>query len=174
MNKLLHFKSLSDLKSVISSLEKMIVTQNQGRLLTRPTKEGKHPTIYPEQEKGRFRTVMGVRICDYKFSDDEHWVLPDDQWGLSFSATWIDLQDVYLMFTRNRGKSSKPKKADIYWVLQGSYLPKHMMFVQDRAPGKEGHYFLTVTKKMKISTLVDNLKWIAGKMSVIKDGSIGL
>jgi uncharacterized beta-barrel protein YwiB (DUF1934 family) len=49
-----------------------------------------------------------------------------------------------------------------------------MKFVEDNNPKKKGHYFLTVTEKMKVSTLVSNLKWIADRMSVIKDGSRAL
>lgn len=47
---------------------------------------------------------MGVRVCDYKFSADEKWVMPDSQMGLSFSATWSNLKFVYGMFA----KGTKP------------------------------------------------------------------
>lgn len=42
-----------------------------------------------------------------------------------------------------------------------------MAFVQD--PKNKKHYFLTVTDRMHIDTLVKNLKTVANNMSVIKD-----
>lgn len=81
-DELLQFKCLSDLQKIIEELEIRIAEQQKGKLLTRPIKEGMHPTLYPERNEGKYRTVMGIRICDYKFSSDECWVLPDDQWGL--------------------------------------------------------------------------------------------
>lgn len=117
---------------------------------------------------------MGVRICDYQFSQDEKWVLADDQAGLSFSSTWKNLKDVHRLLSRGEDRKGRPKTANIYWVLQGADMPKEMKFVEDRNPKKKGHYFLTVTKPMKLSTLVSNLKWIARNMSVIQDGSRAL
>lgn len=165
MTEKLQFKSRSDLKDIIDTLEKHFA---------RPVNPGRHPTIYNEMLDGKYRTVMGVRICDYKFSNDEKWVLPDSQMGLSFSATWKNLKDVYRLVTRGKDKSGQPKTADVYWILQDSDIPQNMKFVEDSDPKKKGHYFLTVTEKMKVSTLVANLKWIADRMSIIKDGSRAL
>ena len=165
MKEQLQFKSRSDLKNIIDELEKTY---------SRPVNPGKHPTIYPDTKEGKYRTVLGVRICDCKFSYDENWVLPDDQMGLSFSATWKNLKDVYRLVTRGTDKKGDPKTADIYWVLQNADMPINMEFIEDNDPKKKGHYFLTVTERMKISTLISNLKWIAGKMSVIKDGTRAL
>lgn len=161
MNELKQFKSRSDLKEIIEKLEKHFA---------RPVNPGNHPTIYKDSVDSKYRTVMGVRINDYKFSPDEKWVLPDDQMGLSFSSTWKNLKDVHRLMTRGTDKAGLPKVADIYWVLQGADIPVNMKFVEDRDPKKNGHYFLTVTRMMKVSMLVSNLKWIADRMSVIKDG----
>ncbi len=165
MKEQLQFKSRSDLKDIIDELEE---------IYARPVNPGNHPTIYPETNEGKYRTVVGVRICDYKFSLDEKWVLPDDQMGLSFSSTWKNLKDVHRLMSRGTDKLGKPKTADVYWVLQTSDIPQHMAFVQDKNPKKKGHYFLTVTERMKVSTLVEKLKWIARNMSVIKDGTRAL
>jgi len=165
MDTKLQFKSRSDLKDIIDKLESHFA---------RPVNPGNHPTLYVENNEGRYRTVMGVRICDYKFSVDEKWVQPDDQKGLSFSATWKNLKDVYRLFTRGVDEHGKPRTADIYWILDAADIPSGMKFVEDRDPKKKGHYFLTVTETMKVSSLVEKLKWISDRMSVIKDGSRAL
>ncbi len=162
MKEQLQFKSRSDLKIIIKSLEEF---------LARPVKKGNHPTLYSELLNGEYRTVMGVRICDYKFSIDEKWVLPDEQKGLSFSASWANLKDVHRMVSRGKDEMGNPNSADVYWIPQKTAVPKGMKFVQDKRPKKQGHYFLTITEKMKVSTLVSNLKWIAHRLSIIKDGS---
>ena len=156
------FKSRTDLKEIIDKLKKNYA---------RPVNPGRHPTLYSNTVDGKYRTVMGVRVCDYIFSPDERWVLPDEQMGLSFSATWKNLKDVYRLVTRGKDKKGNRKTADIYWLLESADIPRNMKFVEDRDPKKKGHYFLTVTERMKVSTLVSNLEWIADRMSVIKDGS---
>lgn len=158
MEPILHFKSLTDLRDIISELEGYVA---------RPVARGRHPTLYEEVGDGRYRTLMGVRICDYRFSQDEQWVLPDDQMGLSFSSTWKNLKSVYKLMSRARGA-----QVDVYWVLQGADLPSDMAFVEDRQ--KTGHYFLTVTKTMKVSKLVENLRWVADRMSTIRDAGCAL
>lgn len=107
---------------------------------------------------------MGVRICDYKFSPDEKWVLPDRQMGLSFSATWTNLRFVYGMYK----KREKKKPIDICWVLSEADIPPDLEFVEDDT--NPGHYFLTVTAPMRIEKLVEKLTMISHRMSVIKDG----
>ena len=64
------------------------------------------------------------------------------------------------------------KQVDVYWVLQGSELPDDMEFIEDKK--KKGHYFLTVTKTMQVSKLVENLRWVADRMSVIKNAGCAL
>lgn len=62
------------------------------------------------------------------------------------------------------------KPVDVYWVLSKADIPVGMSFQLDRRPSKSanGHYLLTVTEKMKISSLVEKLKWVADRMSVIR------
>ena len=107
---------------------------------------------------------MGIRVCDYKLSSDGKWALPDDQMGLSFSSTWQHLKSAHKMVSRIAGKS-----VDVFWVLSGADIPSGMSFQPDKRPSKsaKGHYILTVTEKMKISSLVEKLKWVADRMSVI-------
>jgi len=95
MAELKQFKSLVDLKKIVSELN---------AFRARSVPRGNHPTLYQENVDGKYRTVMGVRVCDYKFSADEKWVMPDSQMGLSFSATWSNLKFVYGMFA----KGTKP------------------------------------------------------------------
>lgn len=157
MNELKQYKCLTDLKSIIQEID---------NLRMRPTPRGEHPTIYKDRADGKYRTVMGVRICDYKFSPDEKWVLPDDQMGLSFSSSWENLKFVHKMMSR------KKKPVDIYWVLSGADIPPGMKFEEDkRSPS---HYFLTVTKRMRVEDLVYNLKWVADRLSVIREGGCAL
>ena len=68
------------------------------------------------------------------------------------------------------------KPVDVYWVLSGADIPSGMAFVPDRRPSKsaKGHYLLTVTEKMKISSLVEKLKWVADRMSVIRSAEKAL
>lgn len=154
------FKSLDDLQKIIEQLTKFAA---------RPVTRGAHPTLYPKTEDGPYRTIDGVRIIDYKFSTDEKWVLPDNQRGLSFSCNWKELKRVYRLFAR-----TKKNNIDVYWVLQGADLPKNMQFVEDKDPKKKGHYFLTVTEPMTIYKLVSNLKWIADRMTVIRNAERAL
>lgn|SRR5690554_381857 len=157
MNEIKQYKCLTDLKGIINEVDE---------LRMRPTPRGQHPTIYQDRADGKYRTVMGVRICDYRFSVDEKWVLPDEQMGLSFSASWENLKFVHKMMSRNK------KPVDIYWVLSGADIPPGMKFVQDRK--NSDHYFLTVTKRMRVEELVFNLRWVADRLSVIKEGGCAL
>lgn len=159
MSEVKHFKCLTDLRSIISEL---------GKFRGRPVVRDKHPTLYDERQEGKYRTVMGVRICDYKFSTDERWVLSDPQMGLSFSATWSNLKFVYGMYS----KRSKKKPVDIYWVFSEADLPPGLEFIEDKT--NQGHYFLAVTKSMKVDALVEKLKFVAFRMAVIKEGGIGI
>jgi hypothetical protein len=156
VDELKQFKCLTDLNSVISEISSF---------KARPVARGEHPTIYSETSDGKYKTVMGVRVCDYKFSADLQWVLPDEQMGLSFSSTWQNLKSVYKLVSRG-----KTKPVDVYWVLSGADIPSGMAFIQDRKPSNsaKGHYYLTVTEKMKVSTLVEKLKLIAHHMTVIR------
>lgn len=156
MEELKQFKCLTDLNEIIGKI---------GSFKARSVERGSHPTIYEEKGERKYKTIMGVRVCDYKFSPDLQWVLPDDQMGLSFSSTWQNLKGVYRLVSRG-----KTKPVDVYWVLSGADIPSGMAFVQDRKPSNsaKGHYYLAVTEKMKVSTLVEKLKLIAHHMTVIR------
>ena len=155
LSELLQLKCLSDVNKLISDIK---------TYRARPVIRGKHPTLYPERIDGKYRTVMGVRICDYQFCIDEKWVLPNPQMGLSFSATWENLQFVYGMFK----KRSKKKPVDIHWVLSETDIPPGLAFMADK--DNSGHYFLAVTERMHVEQLVRKLEMVAHRMSVIQGG----
>jgi len=162
MDETKQFKCLTDLREIISELD---------GFYARPSVRGQHPTLYPEVSDGRYRTVCGVRVCDYTLSEDGQWVLPDDQMGLSFSSSWQHLKSAHKMVSRGAGKD-----VDVFWVLSRADIPKGMSFQPDRRASKsaKGHYLLTVNERMKISSLVEKLKWIADRMSVIKNAGDAL
>ena len=155
MSELLQLKCLSDVKKLIKDIE---------TYRARPVIRGQHPTLYPERAEGKYRTIQGVRICDYQFSSDEKWVLPNQQMGLSFSSSWDNLQFVYGMFK----KRSNKKPIDIHWILSEADIPPGLKFIADN--GNKGHYFLAVTEKMHIDKLVKKLEMISHRMSVMKGG----
>ena len=158
MEALKQFKCLSDLEKIVSEIRE---------LRARPTVRGKHPTLYEERVEGKYRTVMGVRICDYRFNADETWILPDPQMGLSFSASWQNLKFVMGM----QAKRAKKKPIDVFWILSKADIPEGMKFVPDER--NDGHYFLAVTKEqgMSIEDLAQRLELVAQRMSIIRDGS---
>lgn len=61
MEEVKKFKCLADFREIISELD---------GFYARPTVRGQHPTLYPEVSVGRYRTVCGVRVCDYTLSED--------------------------------------------------------------------------------------------------------
>ena len=93
MDELKQYKCLTDLRKIISDLDSY---------RARPVVKNNHPTLYKDKPEGRYRTVIGIRVCDYKFSTDGKWVLADSQMGLSFSATWENLKFVHNMFSRGK------------------------------------------------------------------------
>lgn len=162
MEELYQFKCLTDLREVISQLD---------GYYARPTPRNSHPTLYPTRDDGPYKTVMGIRVCDYKLSSDCQWALPDDQMGLSFSSTWQHLKNAHKMVSRIAGKP-----VDVYWVLSESDIPMGMSFQADKRSSKsaKGHYLLTVTEKMRVGLLVEKLKWVADRMSVIRSAEKAL
>lgn len=162
MEETYQFKCLTDLREIIEQLD---------GYYARPTPRGSHPTIYPNRDDGPYKTVMGIRVCDYKLSPDGKWALPDEQMGLSFSSTWQHLKGAHKMVSRIAGKP-----VDVYWVLSAADIPAGMSFQPDRRPSKsaKGHYLLTVNEKMKTSSLVAKLKWVADRMSVIRSAEHAL
>lgn len=158
MKELKQYKCLADLEKIVSEIRS---------LRARPIVAGKHPTLYEERLEGKYRTVMGIRICDYHFNFDESWILPDRQMGLSFSANWENLKFVHGM----QAKRAKKKPVDVYWVLSEADIPPGLEFVPDQR--NDGHYFLAVTARqgMSIEDLAQRLELVAQRMSVIRDGS---
>lgn len=154
------FKTITDLSTVIKEFE---------GILARPTRRLSHPTLYRRRDVGKYeRIIKGVRVKDWFLSEDEKWVIPHDQMGLSFSSTYKNLKDVY----RLKGRHNPGKTIDIYWVLEKADIPPRLKFVPDR--DKKGHYFLTVTEQMLLKTLVAKLKLLAYRMSVIKNAERAL
>lgn len=154
--KIIHqFKTMDDLREIIKEVE---------GFLARPTRRHSHPTLYRQRDGlDKDRIIKGIRVKDWLLSEDEKWVLPHNQMGLSFSAHWQHLKGVYKMKERfNSGAA-----IDVYWVLESSDLPKGLKFEADL--NKKQHYLLTVTEKMTIYTLISKLKWVADRMAVIKD-----
>ena len=103
MAELKQFKCLTDMKKFLSEL---------GDYKARPVIRGKHATLYEDRTDGKYRTVMGVRICDYKFSIDEKLVLPDRQMGLSFSAKWSNLEIAYGMYAKKSQEKTRRHTLD--------------------------------------------------------------
>ena len=99
---------------------------------------------------------------------DEKWVLPHSQMGLPFSSNWQHLKGAYKM----KEKHNKGAAIHVYWVLERADLPSGMKFEPDQK--KKGHYVLTVTEKMTLHKLISKLKWIADRMSVMKDAGRAL
>lgn len=88
--------------------------------------------------------------------------------GLSFSANWKHLKGIY----RLKSVKNPSKSVDVFWVLEEANLPKDLKFIPDEKDDR--HYFLTVTRKMTTKELVDKLKLVADRMSVIRDASRAL
>lgn len=155
-DKIIHqFKTMDDLREIIKEYEKS---------LSRPTRNMSHPTLYRKRDiASGDKLIHGLRAKDWLFSVDEKWVLPHNQMGLSFSANWQHLKGVYKMKEKHNPGSS----INVYWVLEGCDLPPKMKFEQDNT--KSGHFLLTVTETMTIYQLIGKLRWIADRMSVIRD-----
>lgn len=148
------FKTINDLSAVIKEYEGM---------LSRPTRRLSHPTLYRTRDVGKKEKVIkGVRVKDWFLSEDERWVLPHNQMGLSFSSTYKNLKQVYKL----KEKHNPGKILDVYWVLEKANIPPGLKFEPDLS--KNGHYFLTVTEPILLEKLVEKLKLMAHRMSVIK------
>lgn len=149
------FKTIEDLREKIKEYE---------GYLARPTRGLSHPTLYRKRDLQHGDLVIkGVRENDWFFSEDKKWVLPHDQMGLSFSSSWQHLKGVYKMKEKHNSGSS----INVYWVLDKIDLPLNMKFMPDNK--KKGHFLLTITEPMVLPQLINKLKIVAHRMSVIKD-----
>lgn len=124
------------------------------------------PTVYKSGHHGKGSFHHGVREVDYKFSkSDPAWIEPSDHHGLSFSSTFNQTKFTIDLLGKFQKKKTKINTA--YWIFEDSKsIPSGMAFRQD--PNNPEHYFLVVTERMKITTLVINLKMIAHRMSIMK------
>ena len=95
-------------------------------------------------------------------------MLPHDQMGLSFSSSFNALSKVY----KTKKNYNPGKQVNVYWVLEQADLPPGMAFVKDRE--KDGHYFLTVTERVTLFKLVQKLKALARRMSIMTDAGKAL
>ncbi|NJA06524.1 hypothetical protein HC024_12455 [Methylococcaceae bacterium WWC4] len=162
MESLNQFKTLIELQEIIKQLRNI----EKKLILARPVVRDEHPTLYANASETGYRVVCGVRVCDYQLSVDERWVEPNEQMGLSFSGEWQHLRGVHKMVSRHADKS-----VDVFWVLGDANLPPGMAFQEDKK--KKGHYFLVVVRRMTLSALIENLQWVASRMSKIEQVEFG-
>lgn len=150
------FKTLEDIQALIKEYE---------IILMRPTRKLSHPTLYRKRDAASGEALIkGVRVKDWFLSEDHQWAKPHNQMGLSFSSTFKNLKSVYKLKERHNPNAA----IDIYWILEKADIPAGLAFVADQK--KPGHYFLTVTETMKLSTLIQKLKFIAQRMTVMRNG----
>ena len=153
------FKTTEDLREYIKTIK---------NFRARPSPRGVHPTLYiTDQDKENPKIHMGVRELDYLFSPDFNWVLDSNEMGLSFSAHWQHLKDMY-NYKKRRNKGAN---IDVYWTFEEADLPSGLAFVPDPTDRKKWHYFLVVTKKMRVSELAGKLQWMADHMAKITDAT---
>jgi len=135
-------------------------------VLFRVVIEPNSSTIYKDGYHGKGVLHHGVREADYKFSQsDPFWIEASDHHGLSFSSTFNQTKFTIDLLGKFQKKKTKINTA--YWIFEDSQcIPNGMAFKQDR--NNSEHYLLVVTERMKITTLVTNLKMIAHRMTVMK------
>lgn len=164
------FKTVGELQEAIDKLIEEHRTAKGKKLgiLFRVVVPPNPATTYVEGSQGPYTLVHGVRVGDYTFDQTLEWVLPDPAAGLSFSKSFSHLKNTWKLLKKHAGKKDKPAPANVAsWILENREMPKGMAFTQD--PKNTNHYFLVVTEKMHISTLVTNLKLIAHAMTIMKD-----
>lgn len=122
-------------------------------------------TLYEEGHHGRGKLIDGVRECDFKFRDgNPNWIEASSEHGLSFSSTTSHTISTLKFLGKFQKKGTKMNCA--YWVFKDTgWLPDGLEFIQD--PDNEEHYLLAVTEDMLVSTLVEKLKYIGIRMSVL-------
>ena len=164
------FKTVGELQEAIEKLihEHRTAKGKKLGILFRVVVPPNPATTYAEGSQGPYTLIHGVRVGDYTFDPSLEWVLPDPAAGLSFSKSFSHLKNTWKLLKKHAGGKNVPAQANIAsWILENRNIPNGMAFTQD--PKNNNHYFLSVTEKMHISTLVTNLKLIAHTMSVMKD-----
>ncbi len=162
----MQYKIASDIREILNKIkEAHTKSKLDPNILARASIHPNTGTIYQKGKSGPHPLNFGIRINkDYIFSPCLNWVLPDDQKGLSLSASWSHLNKSRRMIERFN-EENMPN--NVWWITKSADLPKDMKFIQDRE--KKDHYFLTVTDKMTAKQLHDNLVWISDRMTVITD-----
>lgn len=164
------FKTVGDLQEAVNRLiaEHRIAKKQKLGVMFRVVVPPNSPTIYKDGSQGPYELASGVRVADYTFDPTLEWVLPDPTAGLSFSKTFSHLKGTWKMLRRNAKGKNIPGPANVAsWILESRDIPAGMAFVKD--PKDNSHYFLAVTEKMHISTLVFKLTMIGHAMSIMKD-----
>jgi hypothetical protein len=114
--------------------------------------------------------VRGVRVFEYNFeqSTNLNYVLPDRTCGLSFSKSFSHLKATQKMLSRHAQGYQKPGPANVAWWILGEFsIPDGLEFVED--PKDKAHYFLAVTKRMHVISLVRKLRLISYRMHILID-----
>lgn len=164
------FKTVGELQQAIEKLIQEHRTAKGKKLgvLFRVVVPPNPVTTYVEGSQGPYTLIHCVRIGDYTFDQTLEWVLPDPAAGLSFSKSFSHLKSTWKMLKKHANKNNNPSPTNVAsWILETRNIPKGMAFTQDSK--NSNHYFLSVTEKMHISTLVTNLKLIAHAMTIMKD-----
>lgn len=164
------FKTVGELQEAIDKLIQEHRTAKGKKLgiLFRVVVPPNPATTYVEGSQGPYTLIQGVRVGDYTFDQTLEWVLPDPAAGLSFSKSFSHLKNTWKMLKKYAGKNGSSGSANVAsWILENRHLPRGMAFTQD--PKNNNHYFLSVTEKMHVSTLVTNLKLVAHSMTIMKD-----
>ena len=160
-------KIIGNISDILKALEekhkasKKLTPGVMFRTIVEPNKS----TLYKEGHQGKNSLNMGVRGCDFKFSNtNPDWIEASDRHGLSFSST----MDHAIGTMKFLGKFQKPgtKVACAYWILENNpMLPCHMKFIAD--PETPSHYLLVITKGMHITKLVAKLRLVAHRMTIM-------
>jgi len=167
------FKTIEDLKFVIDSLIKEHRDAKNSKklgVMFRVVIPPNEATTYKEGHQGGYKLVEGVRVCDYEFETltGLEYVIPDRTCGLSFSKSFSHLKNTRKMLSKHAKGYKKPGPANIaWWILSQCPIPQGLEFVKD--PKNNNHYFLAVTERMHVKTLVTKLKFISFHMTIMKD-----
>ena len=172
-NVLEQFKTIEDLQRAVESLISEHRNAQNGQspgVMFRVVIPPNDATTYVEGTQGGYRLVEGVRICDYKFETATglQYVIPDPTCGLSFSKSYSHLKNTRKMLARHARGYKCPGPAHVaWWILSEFPVPDGLHFVKD--PKDNNHYFLAVSERMHVETLVSKLKSVARHMTIMRD-----